>query len=279
MPYKTILVHVDDSKHAATRIRIAAELARTHDAHLIGAAMTGISRFAFQGGEAMQTDPSLAMHLESLRKRAQRALELAESIARENGEISWESRLVEDDALDGVGLQARCSDLVVIGQSAPAEPMAAAMQGFPESIVFNGGRPTLIVPHAGQFAGIGKRILIAWDGSRAATRALTDAIPLLQRAALVHVAVFNQASASAAQDPTSGTHIALYLARHGIKLELLPSQRSADVGNALLSLAADLATDLIVMGGYGHSRFREIILGGVTRTILSSMTVPVLMSH
>ncbi len=279
MTYKTILVHVDDAKHAATRIRVAAELAADYDAHLIGAAMTGISRFAFQGGEAMQTDPNLAVHLDYLRKRAQQALELAEPVARQAGIASFEPRLVEDDPLDGIALQARCSDLVVIGQTDPNEPVAAILSNFPEFIVFNAGRPTLIIPYSGAVNTIGKRILIAWDGSRAATRAVTDAIPLLKRADLVQVAVYNQTVVSTTQEPITGTDIALYLARHGIKVELLPGLTSTEVGDALLSLAVDLSTDLIVMGGYGHSRFREIILGGVTRTVLAAMTIPVLMSH
>ncbi len=278
MSYQTILAHVDDTKHAASRVRIAAEFAFTHDAHLIGAAVSGISRFAFQSGEAMQSDPNLAVHLEYLRKRAHHALELAEPIAKNIGVPSFEARLLEDDALDGLAMQARCSDLIVIGQTDPDEP-AASLSDFPAYIVLNAGRPTLIIPHSGQFTGIGKRILIAWDGSRAATRALTDAIPLLQRADLVQLAVFNQAVAGSAPGPASGTDIALYLARHGVKLELLPDRASSDIGNALLSLAADLSTDMIVMGAYGHSRFREIMLGGVTRTILGAMTVPVLMSH
>jgi len=278
MAYKTILVQVDDSRHAAERIRIAARLAKAHDAHLIGAAVTGISRYAFQGGATLPPDPNLAVHLDYLRQRAQRALDQAEPLVLQEGLPAFEKRLLDDDASGGLGELARYSDLVVIGQVNPDEPAATVLSDFPEHIVFTGGRPALIIPYSGAFTGIGKRVLIAWDGGRSATRAVTDALPLLRQAELVQVALFNQEDAARQQAP-AGSEIALYLARHGIKTELLPSRPSTDVGDALLSMAADLGSDLIVMGGYGHSRFREILLGGVTRTMLASMTVPVLMSH
>jgi nucleotide-binding universal stress UspA family protein len=119
--------------------------------------------------------------------------------------------------------------------------------------------------------------LVAWDGSRAATRAITDAIPFLRAAELVHVAIVNPTADQHADQ--SGTDFAAYLARHGVKLEVSVHTTKIKVGSALLSMASDLNSDLIVMGGYGHSRLREMIMGGATRTILESMTVPVLMSH
>ncbi len=278
MAYKTILVHIDDSRHAPGRIRVAARLAKEHDAHLIGAAVTGISRYAFQGGSTLPPDPNLVLHLDYLRQRARQALDQAEPLVRQEGVATFETRLLEDDAAGGLGALARYSDLVVLSQFDRDETTATVLPDFPEYIVFNAGRPALILPHAAPVSGVGRRILIAWDGGRPVTRAVTDALPLLRQADLVQVALFNQDSAAAGEAPAGGD-IALYLARHGIKTELLPSRPSTDVGNSLLSLAADLGTDLIVMGGYGHSRFREILLGGVTRTMLAAMTVPVLMSH
>lgn len=278
MAYKTIVVQVDDSRHAGQRIRIAARLAKAHDAHLIGAAATGISRYAFQGGATLPPDPNLAIHMEQLRERARGALDQAEALAHAEGLPSFEKRLVDDDASGGLGELARYSDLVVIGQVDPAETGAMVLPDFPEHVVFTGGRPALIIPHAGSFASVGKRVLVAWDGGRSATRAVTDALPLLRQAELVQVALFNQPGAGS-KEPLAGEEIALYLARHGIETELLPSRPATSVGDALLSLATDIGSDLIVMGGYGHSRFREILLGGVTRTVLDAMTVPVLMSH
>ena len=278
MGYKTILVQIDDSRHAAERIRAAARLAKAYDAHLIGAAATGISRYAFQGGATLPLDPTLAIHMEQLRERARRALDQAEPLVQQEGLLSFDKRVLDDDAAGGFGELTRYSDLVVIGQVDPNEAGATVLSDFPEYIVFTGGRPALIIPHTGTFPSIGKRVLIAWDGGRPATRAVTDALPLLRQAEQVQLALFNQPG-TGAKEPAVGADIALYLARHGIKAELLPNRPTDNVGDALLSIAADLGSDLIVMGGYGHSRFREILLGGVTRTMLNAMTVPVLMSH
>ena len=149
---------------------------------------------------------------------------------------------------------------------------------FPEYVVLNAGRPVLVVPYAGQFEHIGKRVLVAWDAGVSATRAVVNAIPMLKRADIVEVAVFNAEDSGDAHGDIPGADIALYLARHRVKVDVIRQKTRIDVGNSLLSLAADLGSDMLVTGCYGHSRFREIMLGGVTRTMLESMTIPVLMS-
>ena len=124
-------------------------------------------------------------------------------------------------------------------------------------------------------------MVIAWDGSLEASRAVSGAIPLLRQADLVQVAVFDPEIGPAAHGEEPGADIALYLARHGVKVDV-ERQRTGneiDIGNAILSHVADFGADLLVMGGYGHARVREILMGGVSRTILRSMTIPVLMSH
>ena len=146
-------------------------------------------------------------------------------------------------------------------------------------IAKSSGRPVLVVPYAGSFASVGRRALVSWDAGTSATRALTASIPLLRRAEIVEVAVFNADPQTDVHGEQPGADIALYLARHGLKVDVIRQKTQVDIGNALLSLATDLGSDLVVMGGYGHSRFREILLGGVTRTVLESMTVPVLMAH
>ncbi|HEX2529892.1 MAG TPA: universal stress protein [Burkholderiaceae bacterium] len=279
MSYKTILVHVDESERAKQRIAIAANIAVAQDAHLIGAAMTGVSRYLFQTGTFEQRDPSLAAHLELLRQRAEHALDGFEPIVKKMGVSSYEQQIVDDEAGDGVSLWARYSDLVVIGQTNPDEPSPAVASDFPEYVIMNAGRPVLIVPYAGKFDTVGNRVLVAWDASMEATRAVTAAIPLLKHANNVTVMVFNPSAQLGVHGEQPGADIALFLARHGIKVEVSNQRTDVDVGNALLSLAMDLSSDMIVMGGYGHSRFREILLGGVTRTVLASMTVPVLMAH
>ncbi len=282
MSYKTVLVHVGSDKHAGARIEFAARIAISEDAHLIGVAPTGISHFIYQSRfvyDASGMTTHLGKHLDELRKDAKEALAVFETIARQSGVPSYESRDIDDEAGAGISLQARYADLAVIGQADVDQEPSATLPDFPEFVVMNSGRPVLIVPYAGSHEALAKRVLIAWDTSTSATRAVTAAIPLLRRADNVDVVVFNADTRGDAHGEQPGADIGLYLARHGIKVNVARQKTKVDVGNALLSIATDLGSDMIVMGGYGHSRFREILLGGVTRTVLESMTVPVLMSH
>lgn len=279
MSYKTILVHVDESPHASERIKIAAAIAMTQDAHLIGTAMTGASRYLVQTRMLVELDPNLRTHLDFLRQRARRGLEDFEASAQKLGLPSFEKRLVDDEAGGGICLQARYADLIVIGQHDPNEISPVTMPDFAQYVVLNSGRPVLLVPYAGRFDTIGNRVLVAWNGSMEATRAITSAMPLLKRAPMVDVAVFNPNAEPLAHGPQPGADMGLYLARHGIRVNVLQRQTSQETGSALLALARELNSDLVIMGGYGHNRFREILLGGVTRTVLDEMTIPVLMSH
>ncbi|WP_394777460.1 universal stress protein [Undibacterium sp.] len=279
MSYQSILVHVDQSRNAEARIRIAADIANAEGAHLIGVAMTGISRWVYANSAPMFADPGMVINLDILKEKAQAALNDFSRIIRSMGVESYETRLVDDEAAGGISMQARYSDLVIIGQTDLDEPEPSVTPDFPEYVLLNCGRPVLIVPYAGHFENIGQRALIAWDAGVQAARAVSLALPLLKRAKIAQVAVFNPDRNPGAHGEQPGADIALYLARHKVRAEISEHKGQADVGNALLSLATDFASDLIVMGGYGHSRFREILLGGVTRTVLNTMTVPVLMSH
>ena len=279
MSYKTILVHVDQSKHAAARIRIAAEIALAENAHLIGAAMSGISRFIYQNSGTGFDLPVAAGDVDFLYQRANDALAQFDAIAGKMGVLSHEKRLINDEPDGGLALQARYCDLVVVGQTDPDEPSPSLIDDLPAYVVLHCARPVLIIPHSGRFDRVGSKPLLAWDGSMEATRALTNAIPLLKRAENVSLALFNSSSPYADHGEEAGADIALYLARHDIRVDVVQQATDIDVGNALLSLAADLRSDLIVMGGYGHARFREVLLGGVTLTVLKTMTIPVLMSH
>ena len=274
MSYKTIVVHVDQSRHAAARIRLAAEIAMAEEAHLVGAAMTGISRFIYPDGTV-----SLDLVLQELRDAAQKDLDKFEQIVRQVGVTSYERRLTEDDAAGGLALQARYADLVIVSQTDRDEIGDGGPSDLPEYVLLNTSRPLMIVPHAGHFERPGKHVLIAWDGSLEATRAVSNALPALRRAKQVTVALFNVPRYGIVHGQEPGADIALYLARHGVKVNVCNDVTAIDIGNALLSLAADKGADLLVMGGYGHSRFREVLLGGVTQTILKTMTLPVMLSH
>ncbi len=180
----------------------------------------------------------------------------------------------------GVGEQfgriARRFDLSIVGQSEPET--SAVEEIIAESALFESGRPVIIVPYIQKAPFKLDRVMLCWDGSRAAARAVADAIPLLARAG--HVEVVIVANERGKRDEIQGADIGAHLARHGLDVEV---KRTAlgdiDVADVILSHAADTGSDFIVMGGYGHSRLREFVLGGVTRSIFRSMTVPVLMSH
>lgn len=279
MSYKTILVHLDESPRSQERVKIASRIAMRDGAHLVGASMIGISTQAYEQTNITERDPNLAKHIEFLRERARASVTQFESVAQQVGVASYEGRVVDGEAMEGMGLQARYSDLVVVGQSDPEAPAPSVPPDFPHHVVMHVGRPVLIVPKQGIFEDVGKKVLISWDASRGATRAVTEAIPLLQHADVVQVVVFNPESRSTAHGDQPGADLGLYLARHGVKVEVLEKKTGRDVGAALLALAKELSSDLIVMGGYGHSRFRQMLLGGVTRSVLAGMTIPVMMSH
>lgn len=274
MSYKTILVHVDESASAGERIKIAAAVAMTEQAHLIGTATTGTSRYLLQSRMLAELDPNLRTHLDFLRHRARQGLEDFEASVQKLGLPSYEKRLVDDEAGGGICLQSRYADLVVIGQNDPEERSPVVMPDFAQFVVLNSARPVLVVPHTGRFDNIGMRVLIAWDASMEAARAVACALPLLRRAQHIEVVSFNARS----QGMSPGRGLSQYLARHGMRTEVLQPQSEGPVGEALLSLANTRGYDLLLMGAYGHMRFRELMLGEVTRTVLEATRVPVLMS-
>jgi nucleotide-binding universal stress UspA family protein len=276
MPYKTLLVHVDNGKRSAVRLDIACRLAKLSDAHLIGLhALTVVKLPSYamvEGGVQVRE-----FHERMLSESAVAAEAMFKQAVKATGVEKVEWRKSRRDAVESVPVHGRYADVIVIGQ--PNETDASGVEpDFAERLLLAAGRPALVIPYAGDFPTVGTRVLVAWNASREATRALTDAIPILREAKQVDVIAFNPKDAPHGEVP--GADIGLYLARHGIKVNV--SQQTAedvDVGNQLLSRAADLDSDLVVMGAYGHSRMKELILGGATRTVLNSMTVPVLMSH
>jgi nucleotide-binding universal stress UspA family protein len=275
MTYKTLLVHVDNGPRAPVRIALALELGRRWNAHVVGLHALSVPRLpsyaAVEGGESVREFQQKAAA--DLAARAKTDFEHATQASGQS--VEWrESR---DDATVAVPLHARYADLVIVGQPNGAEGTGVETD-FVDRVLLAAGRPVLVVPYAGRFESVGKRILVAWNASREATRAVTEAMPFLQGAAEVQVVAFNPQGAPHGDVP--GADVSLFLARHGVKVTA-SHERGTDIdaGNLLLSRAADLDADLMVMGAYGHSRMQELILGGATRTVLSSMTMPVLMSH
>ncbi len=279
MDYKTILVHLDRSARRSERLELAFTLADRYDAHLVGLfALSAVRMPSY-----VRADTSAALIAAQNRQRAEAVGEaetaFRAAMARHRG-VNAEWRTSNADALGTALLNARYSDLVIAGQrERDAEDDAGLAPEFVDELVLSAGRPVLLVPYAGRFPDTGKRVLVAWNASAEAARAVADALPLLARAESVNVVVFEPGrTGDHGEEP--GADAALYLARHGVKATVSTyGSPDVDIGSQILSRAADNGADLIVMGAYGHSRMRELILGGATRTILESMTAPVLMSR
>jgi nucleotide-binding universal stress UspA family protein len=202
-----------------------------------------------------------------------------ERLAGQRG-VKTEWRAVTEGGEADPALHARYVDLTILGQRDPDNDDMAMIRPQPEQVALASGRPILIVPYAGNFNIVGRRVLIAWNASREAARATADAMPLLKSAEAVTVMAVDPQSDPHGQGDLPGADIALHLARHGVKAQIERTvSAGVPIGETLLSRAADLDADLLVMGAYGHSRVRELLLGGATRSILASMTIPVLMSH
>ena len=291
MSYKTVLLHIDDGAGRDARMALAASVAQACGGHLTGVALTGVSRLLYQHQPDLDADPNLSLHLNFLRERAARALGGFAQQASSAGVASFEQRVVDDEAAGGISLLARYADLVVISQYNAADKSPSVMRDFPAYVLLNSGKPVLIVPYALSQAQLAqahhpaaaRNVLVSWNGSKEASRAVSAALPLLQRAGQVHVAVFDAQLHAAEHGDHPGADLLQFLARHGVQAKLLlldgGATRRGDIGEALLTQVSELSADLLVMGAYGHSRLRETILGGVTRTVLQSMTIPVLMAH
>ena len=220
MSYKTILVHLDGGERPGERLEVALGLAETFDAHLVGLLalrQTYIPSFAL--AEAGST---IVSAVERRRAETARAAEAAfRAATARHGRSAVEWRTSDLDPLVATRLSARYADLVVVGQNDPGgDESSGAGRDFAEALVLSAGRPVLLVPYAGRFAVVGRRILVAWNASREAARAVTDALPLLTRADAVHVVAFNPDQGGADHGDTPGADIGLYLARHGVKVSV-----------------------------------------------------------
>jgi nucleotide-binding universal stress UspA family protein len=192
--------------------------------------------------------------------------------------VSAETRILEasvSGAASLFGAMARRFDLAVVGQAqrerGPSEELVV------EAALFESGRPVVFVPYIQRQGLKLDRVLVCWDGSRTAARAIGDAMPFLERAKAVEVLTIAEENK---QEEIAGGDMVAHLGRHGIPTSpKRTSMGEISIENVILSYAADSGADFLVMGGYGHSRWREFILGGATRGILASMTLPVLMSH
>jgi nucleotide-binding universal stress UspA family protein len=278
MPYKTILVHCDASRTIGSRLTAAADVAQRFDARLVGL----LAREPFEVASFVDGGMPIGALMDAYRAgcdAAEKTAQAAYDKATKARNFPSEWRVTEAFSDDALSVNARYADLLVVGQADPDDP-AGSRNDLPEAMAFATGRPVLVVPQIGALSSIGRTVLLCWNASRESARAAADALPFLQSADKVIVLVVDPEVSADGHGQEPGADVALWLTRHGVSVTVTRDVAAdADVGEVILSRAADCGADLIVMGIYGHSRLREMVLGGVSRTLLSSMTVPVLMSH
>ncbi|MFT3953711.1 MAG: universal stress protein [Piscinibacter sp.] len=270
---KTLLVHVDSSPRAAVRLKLAEQLALAHGARATAAyaVTSALLRYPLAMAAGADMAPMLA-EVDAQRIEAARKL-FAASVDR--ARVDW--RELGGPPIAEFSREALYADLLVLGQRGADETRDVDVPAdFVSSVLMASGRPAIVLPHILAAAPQLGRVMVAWKPTREAARAVTAALPLLLQARQVTVVSFDEGGVAGSGEPA----ILAYLQAHGVQAGFKRQLASElDVGGQLLSLAADEQADLLVMGCYGHGRAREWVLGGATRTVMQSMTIPVLMSH
>jgi nucleotide-binding universal stress UspA family protein len=278
MSWKEIVVHIDGESTWRPLADAAAALAEQLHAHLVGVEVVRIPDRGDAGIRRGLGEELLEQRRRDLEEKARR---LGEEFTRrcDRSGLAVEWRVADGEPVRELVLQARYADLLVLAPPAPRSALALEDPHLPASVVLAAGRPVLLIPPAAGAAVGGRHVLIGWNASREAARAVADALPIVERAQRVSVVVVHP-ERGRDHGPDPGADVAHYLARHGTHVEVLRIDGShADAGTVLLERVAALGADVLVMGAYGHSRLRELVLGGATRTALQRATVPVLMSH
>jgi nucleotide-binding universal stress UspA family protein len=285
MSVKDILVHLDVDPRSAVRLAIAADLARGNGAHLTGVFVVDIPNadYLYGGGlpvAGMGPDKMIDVMIAQARVAAEPVEAEFREALRVRG-LQGEWRIIEGYTPSVISTEARYADLVVVGQPDDPRRDDNRSRATAETVLMTSGRPMLSIPFAGGFPVLTEHVLVAWKAGREASRAVHDALPLLRQANRVTVLTINPRGSHAEEEVGEGhPDIVRHLVRHGVKAEARSTVADGIAyGEALLSYASDISATLIVAGGYGHSRARELIFGGVTRTLLAEMTVPVLFSH
>jgi len=283
MAYKTVLASFQDAERAPQLIAFATNLAADHGAHLIGLYVVPTVQAAsiYAPAPVQISTEILEAQRKHFRAVATKIEETFVDTAKKAG-IIYEWRCINADSpliADAVVEHARSADLVLVGQPEP-DNRWEAWAAIPEEVLMRSGRPVMVVPYAGEHQAKPQQILLAWNGTRESARAAFDAMPLLRGAQSVKVLSVDIDRNDGMEGFTPGDDIAVNLARHEVKAETGRSITAGiSIGDELLSRAADYGSDLLVMGGYGHSKVYESLFGGATRHILKHMTMPVLMSH
>jgi nucleotide-binding universal stress UspA family protein len=277
MGLNDILVYVDSADATKARVSFAVALAKEHEAHLVGIAFAPTALLPLYGADVSFAD--MTEVLESVKAQGAQALKSFEASAKAEG-VSAEARLMQgmsEEFPHDFAQAARHVDLAILGQPRDGDPLIG-QYALVERCLFASGRPVIVVPAAPETLALKGTIVAAWDGSAEASRAINDALTFLKPASRV-VLVTGVAEEGDERASRSEDMIA-HLERHGVTAEFVRVKiGEGDIGRLLLSKAKDLGADLIVMGAFHHSRWREFILGGVTLTVLEEAPIPLFMAH
>lgn len=280
MDWKTILVQLSNPRQTDVLMSVAGRLAERSNAHLIG--FNVAHALAHMPAMPAMVGPEDFAAFQEIDDEQAARLKAAFDDATRNRAFIPEWRNVEvigTDPAAAVIEHGRAADVIVASQADPDWEMSGFFDA-PERLALESGRPVLVVPYAGKFGEVGKRVMVAWSGKREGARAVFDALPLLKAADAVTLLCVVGAGADGESGQLPGAEIAASLARHGVKVTVRKTiADEIGVADEVLARLADDGSDLLVMGAYGHSRLREMVFGGVTRHILKHMTVPTLMSH
>jgi nucleotide-binding universal stress UspA family protein len=283
---RDLVVLLDGSARDDVKLAVALGLARRYDAHLTGLCpqellLPADMSFALGGYPELWALPEFARQIDSQARTKAVLIEgkFRELLRREGITGDW--TFETGPLIQVVAHRARAADLLVVGQTDPDNKLPAVARTLIEDLLMTTGRPLLLIPYAGQFRSIGTNTLVGWTPTREAARAVHDALTLLAPSAKVTVLTVESSSPAPDTKLLPTAKIAEHLARHGLDVSAARTVVTDGLlaADALLDYASDIGADLLVVGGYGHSRTREMILGGVTRELLRHMTVPVLMSH
>jgi nucleotide-binding universal stress UspA family protein len=273
MDYPTLLVHLDGDSRGEGCLELSGMLARRLGSHVVGVA-TGLD-----GLEAALRDDHGQSLLLRRRHRAEAAISRFRTRARDIGLEGCEAVMELGDDTEALLRRGRCSDLVVVGQPDPDAPGYVQARSRVDRLVRHGAPPTLVVPYIGQQQYLTRHVIIAWSDTGPAARATSAALPLLRRADAVTLLHCETPSPGDTDSAARIGQVVRWLARHGVMAQVAIEPDATEIGETILSRAADLSAGLIVMGAWSHSRLAENLLGGVTRTLLDEMTVPVLLAH
>ena len=278
--YKTILMYADQFSGFERRLQVAAALASEADSHLIGTVASGGPQLDYLVYGAATLAPPPPIDCGPLRDAAREQLVRFDERCRQLGVASYETRFQDSSATDALILQSLYCDLVITGQSDLSDRSLIWSTRLPAYLALHSARPLLVIPEGdGPVTIPGRSIVIGWNATAEASRAVAGALPLLLRAQRVQIVVLNPRQHFGQHGQEPGADLATYLARHGVRAEVSRSETSEECGTALCRLAQDSGADLIVAGAFGRSRFQEWVLGGTTHSLLSQSRLPLLLGH